>query len=134
MAQLVAHHTGSVGVTGSSPVSSTISDVLEHLTSVEAGVGARAANGSASLIVALSSSLISMPSVRSAALTKLLPTERQRLRSPACELLAPDQTADLSGRWAGLPSPNCAGDEAATIDGVVRCRGASFALGAPALS
>ena len=50
-------------VRGSNPLSSTISDVLEHLTSVEAGVGVRAANGSASLIVALSSSLISMPLV-----------------------------------------------------------------------
>ena len=43
MAQLVAHLLCKQGVTGSSPVGSTISDVREHLTSVEAGVGARAA-------------------------------------------------------------------------------------------
>lgn len=58
LAQLVAHLLCKQGVRGSSPLRSTVSDVLEHLTSVEAGVGARAANGSASLIGALSSSLI----------------------------------------------------------------------------
>ena len=42
---------------------STIEDVLEHLTSVDAGSGVSAAKGSASRIVALSSSLISMPLV-----------------------------------------------------------------------
>ena len=52
MAQLVAHLLCKQGVTGSSPVSSTISDVLEPLTSEDAGVGARAANGSAIRIVA----------------------------------------------------------------------------------
>lgn len=52
MAQLVAHLLCKQGVTGSSPVSSTISDVLEPLTLEDAGVGARAANGSAIRIVA----------------------------------------------------------------------------------
>ena len=42
---------------------STIEDVLELLTSVDVGSGVRAAKGSASRIVALSSSLISMPLV-----------------------------------------------------------------------
>ena len=63
MAQLVAHLHGMQGVRGSSPLSSTIEDVLELLTSVDVGSGARAARGSASRIVALSSSLISMPLV-----------------------------------------------------------------------
>ena len=61
MAQLVARFHGMEEVRGSNPLSSTIEDVLEHLTSLDAGSGARAAKGSASRIVALSSSLISMP-------------------------------------------------------------------------
>lgn len=42
MAQLVAHHTGSVGVRGSSPLSSTIEAIFEPLT-VEYVVKARSA-------------------------------------------------------------------------------------------
>lgn len=42
---------------------STLEDVLGHLTSVDAGAGARATKGSAIRIVALSSSLITMPLV-----------------------------------------------------------------------
>ena len=44
MAQLVARFHGMEEVRGSNPLSSTSSDVVEHLTSVD--VGARAANGS----------------------------------------------------------------------------------------
>lgn len=51
LAQLVARLHGMQKVIGSSPICSTIEDVLEHLTSVESGVGVRAAKGSASRIV-----------------------------------------------------------------------------------
>ena len=50
-------------VRGSSPLASTVVVLLEHLTSVEYGVGARAAKGSLSRIVALLSSLKLMPLV-----------------------------------------------------------------------
>ena len=60
-------------------------------------------------------------------------SEWRRLRSPACELLVPHQTRDLSGRWAGPPSPYCAGDEAAVIGGAVRLRRRVSILGIPAL-
>src|SRR5690625_3565310 len=63
VAQLVAHLLCKQGVSGSSPLASTIEDVLELLTSVDVGSGVWAAKGSASRIVALSSSLILMPSV-----------------------------------------------------------------------
>ncbi len=53
VAQLVARLHGMEEARGSNPLSSTIEDVLEHLTSVDSGSGVRAANGSASRIVAL---------------------------------------------------------------------------------
>lgn len=63
MAQLVARFVRIEEVRSSNLLSSTIEDVLELLTSVDVGFGVRAAKGSASRIVALSSSLISMPLV-----------------------------------------------------------------------
>lgn len=46
MAQLVAHHTGSVGVRGSSPLSSTITGLREPGTeTIPASVGSRVCEG-----------------------------------------------------------------------------------------
>ena len=63
LAQLVERRLCKADVRSSNLLGSTISDIPEHLTSVDVGAGMRAANGSASRIVAFSSSLMSMPSV-----------------------------------------------------------------------
>ena len=97
MAQLVAHLLCKQGVTGSSPVSSTISDVLEPLTSEDAGFGARAANGSVIRIVVFSSSHQSMAGVGGG------PAAQARAASPLIhgrELCHPSSTAVVADHRA----------------------------------